>query len=66
MVVIPGVMESISAVQCVLDWLFHDLVVVERTRVSVSVSFVEVGSVYAKHLPGYMGKPFSISTTLRS
>ena len=57
MVVIPGVIKSISAVRCALDWLFHDLVDVERTRVNLSVSFVELGSVYAKHPHGYMGKP---------
>ena len=50
-------MASISAVRCALDWLFHDLVDVERTRVNLSVSFVELGSVYAKHPHGYMGKP---------
>ena len=57
MVVIPGAMESISAVRCAMDWPFHDLAVVERTRLNFSVSFVELGSVYAKHPLGYMGKP---------
>ena len=64
MVVIPGAVESISAVRRALEWPFHDLVVVERTRVNFSVSFVELGSVYAKHPPSYMGKPLFRPTAL--